>query len=63
MIVKSLSHILLSLTCKDKEREKKLKQQCQECQQISEMWSGIKCVADSALQSIKSNSQLEGNPE
>lgn len=34
-----------------------------QCQQIREMLHRIKCVAESALQSIKSNSQLEGNPE
>ncbi len=53
----SHTHTSLSLTCKHTKNEIK----ATECQQISEMWQGIKCVAESATQSIKSNSQLEGN--
>lgn len=63
LIINSLSHTppppSLSLTCLD---DKKKDIKATECQQISEMWQGIKCVAESAPQSIKSNSQLEGNP-
>ena len=62
MIVNSLSHTPPP-HCHSHVETKKEKIKVTECQQISEMWQGIKCVAESATQSIKSNSQLEGNPE